>query len=278
MSQYKLDEPHQYLLQIFLNRGVLDQKAFHQVFKGLMDKYAMARDESRDLKLYYEPFLRTINHVIIHFNLEISKGACEITGLPFFCLIRQCDTASIGKLSQLYTPVELKIFRIILAAIIESEEGSVDYATLVNQIADDYVQISNDLATQSQSTRVPTNKEIRLIIQKFMNDYWLIEVYDQENTIALHGRAIMELSSYIKDSYGDQIKTCLFCKSILLCGPACEKCEGQMHRHCAQQVLKSQKKCPVATCRAPFRDDTIQQINEQISEARERYAAKATSK
>ncbi len=53
------------------------------------------------------------------------KGVCEMTGLTFYCFVRIFDSCSIGKLSSLYNPTELKIFQIILPMIIESDKGYV---------------------------------------------------------------------------------------------------------------------------------------------------------
>ncbi len=48
-----------------------------------------------------------------------------MTGLTFYCFVRIFDSCSIGKLSSLYNPTELKIFQIILPMIIESDKGYV---------------------------------------------------------------------------------------------------------------------------------------------------------
>lgn len=245
-GRYSLSVAQQYFLQIILNKSVIDQHNFKNIFCSVLKKFDIDYEESQ-LKYLYVEFLKAINDVIRNFNLEIKNGTCEITGLTYYCIVRLSETCSIGNLSMLYTPVELKVFRIILNLIIESEEGYVDFGSAISRVGSDYDEIMQQAATQSQTTKIPTNKEIRLIIEKFMHDYWLVEVEGYPNTLTLHGRTIIELGSYIKEVFEDDVlKNCSLCKNILLNGIECESCDAKIHRYCAKKAFrdKPEKKCP----------------------------------
>ena len=128
----KLSDSQQYFLQLMLNKAVIDELNFKNTFCQVMKKFNIAYNEAT-IKDQYAKFLKEINDVIKTFSLEIRKGVDELTGVTFFCLVRQSDAGGIGNLSSLYNPVELNIYKRILSLIIESDDGYVDYNTLINQ-------------------------------------------------------------------------------------------------------------------------------------------------
>ena len=145
---------------------------------------------------------------------------------------------------------------------------------MINQLIDDYEQISVQAHSQAQTTKIPTNKDIRLIIEKFVQDYWLVEVLDKQEMITLHGRAIMELSSYISELFDkDLLNYCFMCKNLLLCGTSCSNCNVKMHFHCAKNLFKDQKNC--RSCKTPFTDEQIENLREIISSAKATYASQS---
>lgn len=152
----KLSEAQQYFLQLILRKPVIDQVNFKQIFCMVLDRFQIEYSEER-LREIYVKFLRDINEVIRHFNLEIKTGTCEITGLSFFCMIQQTDTSAASKLSTLYTPVELKIFRKILELIIESESGSVDFNHVVGEVNDYYEELAQQASLQDNTFKVKAN-------------------------------------------------------------------------------------------------------------------------
>jgi hypothetical protein len=269
MSDLKLNEAQQYFLQVILNAGVIDQISFKRVFSQLLTKFGITCDQN-NLKDYYAAFLREINFVIKNFNMEIRTGVCEITSVNFYCLVRQSDPMSIGKLSSLYSTTELTIFKKILAMIVESDEGYVEYTRIVAQVIEGYEQLLAQASSQAQSTKMPTNKEIRLAIEKFIQDNWLNEVINQPNMITLHGRAVIELSQYIAEIFDKELLCyCALCNSLVLSGVSCENCSCKIHRACAKNLFKSQKCC--RKCRNEFPDSQIEFIKESLNEAKRAY-------
>lgn len=151
-NNLKLSAAQQYFLQLMLHKPVIDQVNFKHVFCVVLDRFHIEYKEET-LRETYVRFLRDINEVIRHFNLEIKTGTCEITGLSYFCLIQQTDTGSLAKLAKLYSPVELKIFRKILELIIESDSGSVEYTQIVNEISDYYEELADQAMQQEGTTK-----------------------------------------------------------------------------------------------------------------------------
>lgn len=202
MSQQELSlsEAQQYFLQIMINKKVIDQNNFKHVFNSVLRKFDINVTESM-FKEYYTRFLKEINDVIRRFNMEIKMTYCEYTALTFFCIIRQCDTGQVGTISQLYTSIEQAIFKKLVELIVESEDGFVSYANAVNELLDYFEGLADEAATQAQRSKVPSPSEMRAAVEKFIHDYWIVEVPNQPGMISLHGRAIVELSQYITQLY-----------------------------------------------------------------------------
>lgn len=266
----KLSHPQQYVLQVILNRGVIDHTDFKTIYSKTLKKFEID-DSDLSQKEVYSQFIREINDAMRYFSCEIQKGVCEITGNSFYCFVRTFDSG-IGKLSALYQPTELKIFQIILDMIMESDDGIVNYNDIINQINDEYEEISTQAQTQAKTiTKIPSNREMRTIIEQFANHYWLMEIVNAPNNYTLHGRAIIELDQYLKDVYGKE--TCFRCKKLLIVGMKCSSCGKQIHRACAKEFFNNQYyEC--THCKQKFTETEISSLKETISGAKAAYNAK----
>jgi len=248
-----LNEPEQFLLQYFLNVSIVDQFNFKEVFRRFLEKFKISynKNDSEELKKLLTVYIKRINDAIKHYSLEIKNGVCELTGTKFYCIVRIYDSNSIGSLSQLYNTNELKIFKSLLNAFIESEEGVVDAHSIAAQLVD-------------QLEIKCSNKEVNSIIDRFIKDNWL--AVNTKNEIGLHGRAILELEQYLLEVYGSElISNCKLCKEIVVSGISCENCAVKMHRHCAKKYFKNASDC--IACKKPFNSDNISVLMRERSQA-----------
>jgi hypothetical protein len=65
-----------------------------------------------------------------------------------------------------------------------------------------------------------TQKEFQETMARFHRDKW-IESGPNNNTVILHARAILEMQSFIIDTYRDYIYNCQICKYLLIRGFVC---------------------------------------------------------
>jgi hypothetical protein len=255
-----------------INKKLVDQYSFRKVFTAVLRRFNIECDDA-NFKEYYTDFLKQINQVISAFNMEIKTAQCEWSTVSYFCLIRQCDTGCIGTLSLLYTPMELRVFRRVLELIIESDDGFVEYETVSYEVGEMFDNAERDAATQSmQTTKRPSQAEIRRIIERFIQDYWLVEVLGNAGHVTLHGRAIAELAQYIKQLYRetpDVLNSCAMCSSLLLSGLRCENCKCVTHRHCARNLLKKSNAC--WKCKIKFSEDVISELHDSIANAKAEF-------
>ncbi len=104
----------------------------------------------------------------------------------------------------------------------------------------------------------------------FINHFWLVEVYDRGNMITLHGRALIELEQYLKESFPEDVLTyCFRCKKMVLIGLDCVKCNQRFHRLCAKEIFVNHNAC--INCKAVFDDNVISKVRDSIANARVVY-------
>ncbi|XP_055265697.1 non-structural maintenance of chromosomes element 1 homolog isoform X3 [Moschus berezovskii] len=68
----------------------------------------------------------------------------------------------------------------------------------------------------------------------------------KEGEFTLHGRAILEMDQYIRETYPDAVKVCNICRGLLIQGQSCETCGIRMHLPCVAKYFQasSEPHCP----------------------------------
>ncbi|XP_008839945.1 non-structural maintenance of chromosomes element 1 homolog isoform X2 [Nannospalax galili] len=68
----------------------------------------------------------------------------------------------------------------------------------------------------------------------------------KEGEFTLHGRAILEMEQFIRETYPDTVKICNICHSLLIQGQSCETCGIRMHLPCVAKYFQSasEPRCP----------------------------------
>ncbi|XP_037596533.1 non-structural maintenance of chromosomes element 1 homolog isoform X2 [Cebus imitator] len=118
----------------------------------------------------------------------------------------------------------------LLELIIDSESGFASSTNILN------------LVDQLKGKKLK-KKEAEQVLQKFVQNKWLIE---KEGEFTLHGRAILEMEQYIRETYPDAVKICNICHSLLIQGQSCETCGIRMHLPCVAKYfrLNAEPRCP----------------------------------
>ncbi|XP_036681065.1 non-structural maintenance of chromosomes element 1 homolog isoform X1 [Balaenoptera musculus] len=176
-----------------------------------------------------EDFINNINSVLESLYIEIKKGVTEDDGRPIYALVNLATT-SISKMASDFAENELDLFRKALELIIDSETGFASSTNILN------------LVDQLKGKKM-RKKEAEHVLQKFVQNKWLIE---KEGEFTLHGRAILEMEQYIRETYPDAVKVCTICHSLLIQGQSCETCGIRMHLPCVAKYFQSnsEPRCP----------------------------------
>ncbi|XP_011788840.1 PREDICTED: non-structural maintenance of chromosomes element 1 homolog isoform X1 [Colobus angolensis palliatus] len=201
-----MTDVHRRFLQLLMTHGVLEEWDV----KRLQRHCYKVHDRNATVDKL-EDFINNINSVLESLYIEIKRGVTEDDGRPIYALVNLATT-SVSKMATDFAENELDLFRKALELIIDSETGFASSTNILN------------LVDQLKGKKMK-KKEAEQVLQKFVQNKWLIE---KEGEFTLHGRAILEMEQYIRETYPDAVKTCNICHSLLIQVPA-----GQgMGAHC----------------------------------------------
>jgi hypothetical protein len=67
-------------------------------------------------------------------------------------------------------------------------------------------------------------------------------------------RSLLELQSYLKETYDDQIQECTLCMEIITKGQRCKvaACNSRLHQHCAAAYFKNMNNPVCPTCHSAW--------------------------
>uniref|UniRef100_A0A8C2SCE3 Non-structural maintenance of chromosomes element 1 homolog n=1 Tax=Capra hircus TaxID=9925 RepID=A0A8C2SCE3_CAPHI len=194
-----MTDVHRRFLQLLMTHGVLEECDVKRLQKHC---YKVHDCNATIEKL--EDFINNINSVLESLYIEIKKGVTEDDGRPIYALVNLATT-SISKMASDFAENELDLFRKALELIIDSDTGFASSTNILN------------LVDQLKGKKM-RKKEAEHVLQKFVQNKWLIE---KEGEFTLHGRAILEMDQYIRETYPDAVKVCNICRSLLIQGQSC---------------------------------------------------------
>ncbi|XP_055154105.2 non-structural maintenance of chromosomes element 1 homolog isoform X1 [Symphalangus syndactylus] len=219
-----MTDVHRRFLQLLMTHGVLEEWDV----KRLQRHCYKVHDRNATVDKL-EDFINNINSVLESLYIEIKRGVTEDDGRPIYALVNLATT-SISKMATDFAENELDLFRKALELIIDSETGFASSTNILN------------LVDQLKGKKM-RKKEAEQVLQKFVQNKWLIE---KEGEFTLHGRAILEMEQYIRETYPDAVKICNICHSLLIQGQSCETCGIRMHLPCVAKYFQSNAEphCP----------------------------------
>ncbi|KAG0309290.1 hypothetical protein BGZ98_003892 [Dissophora globulifera] len=97
-----------------------------------------------------------------------------------------------------------------------------------------------------------TKRDAEALLDRFVADKWFIR--SAAGAYSLSMRSILELQTYLKETYGEQIQECTLCMEIITKGQRCEvaACSSRLHYHCASAYFKNMNNPVCPTCHSPW--------------------------
>lgn len=226
-----MQNAHRHFLQTFMSYGIMKGKEVKDSHKEAVEKYGGAYSETDLVQ-----FVKTVNDSIKPFHLEIKKAIEEFGGAHFYVLVNTSETA-IMRLSSDFTVNELELFKKLVEAIVESEDGLVSTTDALNL---------TDRLERIKFTKTDAVKLYDTLIRK----KWIKEF---EGSYHLTARSIAELEQYILEQYETAVK-CYLCKKLCLHGQNCAECDVRLHVFCASRCFRASPNavCPNTRCRATW--------------------------
>ncbi|KAF9926961.1 hypothetical protein FBU30_003603 [Linnemannia zychae] len=195
-------------------------------------------------------FLNRINDSLNDVELEIKRVQDELSG-DYVLALTNTNEQKIAQVATGYSPLELEYFKHLLEAIV---------------MADDELYCVSSTAAINETARLKNkeNKPLQLtksaaeeLIGRFIRDKWFVK--SKSGALSLSTRTLLELQTFLKEAYEEQIQECTFCLEIITKGQRCSvgACAARLHNHCAKVYYQnmSNPKCP--TCQSSWDGKTL---------------------
>ncbi|XP_037792771.1 non-structural maintenance of chromosomes element 1 homolog isoform X1 [Penaeus monodon] len=226
---------HRLFLQILTSRRYLLGHEVQSTYKKCCAKFHVTADNLLE-------FVKEINEELGQINLVIRKSIQEDyeSDSQCFVLVNIFDS-DVTRMNSTFTSQELALFRKVIEAIVQSEDGSILITEAINMAFN-----------LKQKMKIG---ESEALIDRLVQDGWLLQHTDQK-ILSLSALSTAELQTYLEEQYGDIILKCFFCKLVSLKGYSCTECDVKVHRQCGSKFWirngSQSPSCPDPKCAAEW--------------------------
>ncbi|KAF9438612.1 hypothetical protein BGZ76_006511 [Entomortierella beljakovae] len=198
----------------------------------------MAKRFDRD---NFSDFVAQLNEGLNSVELEFRKAQDEITGVSVMALTNT-NGQKIAQVATGYTPTELEYFKHLLDSIVMAD----DEMFCISSTA--ALHEAGHLKNKENKPLVMSKREAEALLDRFVSDKWLIR--SRGGAYSLSMRTLLELQTYLKETFNDQIQECTLCMEIITKGQRCSvaACSSRLHQHCAAAYFGNMNNPKCAMC------------------------------
>ncbi|CAF0739826.1 unnamed protein product [Didymodactylos carnosus] len=222
-----LNETLQQLVQYFLHHGALSEQELIELLESLRDRYDLKIKANDEIKIFTNQYLPKINENINPYGFDIKcVHSEEYENDVYYCCVQNLKPI-FAKMDVSYTEKEAAIFEKMLELILLNDSHSTTTREIFEAVLGNGLKI--------------TKNDFNDVITRFRKEKWIESGRgrDADNLIILHIRAITEMSSFITDTYKDEVYACKLCSRLLLRGLRCPNCSCFLHRSCGVKYFKN---------------------------------------
>ncbi|KAG0289135.1 hypothetical protein BGZ96_007228 [Linnemannia gamsii] len=240
MTTPNYSDTHRLFLQAVISRRFMTEDTAIQLYAHVMP---FDQDDFTD-------FVNTVNDSLSSVELEIRRAQDEATGEKILALTN-VNEQKIAQVATGYTPLELEYFKHLLEAIV---------------MADDELYCISSTAAVNEAAKLKNkdNKSLQLtkagaedLLTRFVQDKWFIK--SETGALSLSTRTLLELQSFLKEGYEEQMQECTLCMDIITKGQRCNvaACAARLHQHCATRYFENMNNPTCPSCRSPWDGKTL---------------------
>ncbi|KAF9100079.1 hypothetical protein BGX27_000488 [Mortierella sp. AM989] len=229
MTESGFTNLHRLFLQAAISRRLMTEAT-------ALDVYSQRFDAEN-----FSDFITQLNEGLNNVELEFRQAQDEMTGATVMALTNT-NGQKIAQVATGYTPTELEYFKHLLDSIV---------------MADDEMYCISSTAALHEAGRLKnkenkplslTKREAETLLDRFVADKWFVR--SRAGAYSLSMRTLLELQTYLKETYGDQIQECTLCMEIITKGQRCSvaACSSRMHHHCASKYFENRNNPKCTTC------------------------------
>nr|XP_057913158.1 non-structural maintenance of chromosomes element 1 homolog isoform X2 [Doryrhamphus excisus] len=219
----QMDDSHRRFLQTLMRSGIVDERAAKK-----LHQHCCRVHNTHHRPDQLDDYIDTINSNLQPLFMQIRKGRCEDRGVQHYALVNMTET-SITRMTSDYAEHELELFRKIMDLIVDADSGTASST-----------KILNCALTLNKKTK---KKDTEQLLNRLVHDGWL-----SEGEYCLSTRCIIEMESYIRTMYQDQVKECRICHSVAFQSQICENpmCGIKIHNPCVARFFRgaTDPRCP----------------------------------
>ncbi|CDO71235.1 hypothetical protein BN946_scf184863.g31 [Trametes cinnabarina] len=236
-------------LQAILSRRILSQKLAAKIWEKCIDAVKEANEtleiQYRDDRNSWDTFVANVNDALNPLDLEFAHLHDEVSGKEMYAVVNRKGD-EIAQMATEYTPLEITYFKAVLEQIMLAPNESYCVSSLaalreVNSLK------SNMTKSQAEAT-----------LNSFVARGWLLK--SRRGRYSLSTRTILELQTYLRNTYENEILECTICMELVTRGIACytPQCKTRMHTHCFNNYKRRNRQCP--SCKQSWADADINKL------------------
>ncbi|KAF9360234.1 hypothetical protein BGX34_007887, partial [Mortierella sp. NVP85] len=206
----------------------------------------------------FQNFVARLNEGLNSVELEFRSSKDEISGLVVIALTNT-NGHKIAQVATGYSPTELEYFKHLLDAIVTAD----DEAYCISSTA--ALHEAGRLKNKENKSISITKRDAEALLDRFVADKWFIR--STAGAYSLSMRSLLELQTYLKETYGDQIQECVFCMEIITKGQRCSvaACSTRSHHHCATPYFQNMNNPVCPTCKSPWSSQVLIGLSDRTS-------------
>ncbi|KAI0665150.1 Nse1 non-SMC component of SMC5-6 complex-domain-containing protein [Cubamyces menziesii] len=236
-------------LQAILSRRMLSQKLAAKIWEKCIEAVKEANQtldiEYRSDRNSWDTFVAKINDELNPLDLEFAHLYDEVSGKEMYAVVNRKGD-EIAQMATEYSPIEIAYFKAVLEQIMLAPNESYCVSSLaalreVNSLK------SNMTKSQAEAT-----------LSSFVAKGWLLK--SKRGRYSLSTRTILELQTYLRNTYENDILECTICMELVTRGVACytPQCKTRLHTHCFNNYKRRNQKCP--SCNESWSDANLTKL------------------
>ena len=275
------DDGNRAFLQAFMARGTLTLKQARPILAAIFtEQEGEATDPRQVTEEDFESYVSAASAAVSPFDLEIRSTVHQVRGERVYALVNTTSDP-MAQMATLHSAEEIAFVKRVIDAMFEKYNSRRMEAMCLDgmqankfrsppqrnpadeDVGEQQQEEENDGDTQQAATQRPALKGLRpseaeAMMRSMVEEGWFER--SAEGLYSLSPRALMELRSWLVESYNDpdaedgewqRVKFCAACKEVVTAGQRCAQvdCNVRLHDMCTDAFWRTRRETKCPACR-----------------------------
>ncbi|CCM02353.1 uncharacterized protein FIBRA_04448 [Fibroporia radiculosa] len=221
-----------------MSRRVVSQTLALKIWEKCVDAVKGANDVvdipfSND-RASWDTFLQGVNDTLDPLHLAIKTTHVQSNGQEI-CMLVNAKSDDVAQVATDYTATEITYFKAVVEQIMLAPHESYSVTSLAALREVGALKIN---MTKSQA---------EIVLSSFVANGWLTKSKHGRYSLSL--RTLIELESYLRNNFPDELLECTLCEETVTEGIACytANCKARLHTHCYAKYKRQKQICPACS-------------------------------